>query len=146
MEISDRGIALIREFEGCVLKAYPDPGSGGDPWTIGIGHTQGVVPGMVITDKQADEFLREDLAGAEIDVAQIVKVPLVQGQYDALVSFVFNLGRGNLANSTLLKMLNAGQYIQASAQFPRWNQGPNGTMPGLTRRRNAERALFDEMA
>lgn len=143
MKTSDVGLALITEFEGLMLDAYPDPASGGDPWTIGVGHTKGVHPGMKITREQAMDFLREDVADAERGVNRLVKVPLSQHQFDALVSFTFNLGEGNLSQSTLLKLLNSGQYNSVGAQFLRWNRGPKGPMPGLTRRREAEKKLFE---
>lgn len=146
MQISDNGIALLKEFEGCVLTAYPDPGSGGDPWTIGYGTTKGVVPGMTITKEEAEALLREDLAKFETAVENAVKVPLTQNQFDALVSFTYNVGEGALTSSTLLRLLNGGDYGAAAVQFDRWNRGPNGPMPGLIRRRAAERRMFQGLA
>jgi lysozyme len=143
MKTSDDGIALIQEFEGCVLRAYPDPASGGDPWTIGYGHTRGVKPGDSCTREQAMAWLREDVGWAEAAVDADVRVPLDQHQFDALVSFAYNLGAGALASSTLLKLLNGGNAVAAAQQFGRWVNGPNGPMPGLVRRRGAERALFE---
>ncbi|MBV8190865.1 MAG: lysozyme [Alphaproteobacteria bacterium] len=144
MTTSDAGIALIQEFEGCVLHAYPDPATGSVPWTIGYGHTHGVQPGDTCDRDQAVAWLREDLQWAEAAVNQYVTVPLAQPQFDALVSFTFNLGSGALAQSTLLRLLNDGtDPAQVSPQFLRWNRGPNGPMPGLTRRRAAEKAMFD---
>lgn len=143
MTTSDLGVALIEEFEGCILHAYPDPASGGAPWTIGYGHTAGVQPGDLCDRAQAQAWLRQDLLAAEQAVARLVKVPIAQHQFDALVSFTFNLGPGALAQSTLLGLLNAGRHAEAGAQFLRWNNGPGGPLPGLTRRRAAERALFD---
>jgi lysozyme len=144
MTTSDAGLALIEEFEGCVLHAYPDPASGGVPWTIGYGHTKGVQPGDSCTRAQAVAWLRADAGDAEAAVNRLVGVPLAQHQFDALVSFTYNLGQGALAQSTLLRLLNAGSDpAQVSAQFLRWNRGPDGPMPGLTRRRAAEKAMFD---
>ena len=143
MTTSEAGLGLIEEFEGCVLHAYPDPATGAEPWTIGYGHTHGVRPGMTCTRAQALAWLREDLAWAEAAVNRLVGVPLAQHQFDALVSFTFNLGQGALASSTLLRLLNARRYGEVGPQFLRWNNGPNGPMPGLTRRRAAERTLFD---
>jgi lysozyme len=143
MKTSDDGLALIEEFEGCVLHAYPDPGSGGEPYTIGYGHTRGVQPGDTCTRQQAADWLRQDVGEAEDAVNGLVQAPLEQHQFDALVSFTYNLGRGALASSTLLRLLNVGQYDQAGPQFNRWVNGPNGPMPGLIRRRAAERALFE---
>lgn len=143
MKTSDAGVALIEEFEGCVLHAYPDPGTGGEPWTIGYGHTHGVQPGDICTREQAIEWLKEDLQWSEAAVSQYITVPLEQNQFDALVSFVFNVGQGNLAQSTLKRLLNAGDYAGAAGQFGRWVNGPNGPLPGLVRRRAAERAMFE---
>lgn len=143
MKTSDAGLDLIAEFEGCVLHAYPDPASGGEPWTIGYGHTKGVRPGDVCTREQAREWLAQDVEEAESAVDRLVTVPLTQGQFDALVSFTFNLGGGNFANSTMLRLLNGGASPEAIAgQFGRWVNGPNGPMEGLVRRRAAERVMF----
>jgi lysozyme len=140
--ISERGLAIIREFEGLRLKAYPDPASGGDPWTIGHGHTLDVEPGDTCTLEEAEQWLLDDCADAEVAVLRHVRVPLSQGQLDALISFVFNLGAGNFANSTLLRKLNAGDYVGAWQEFPRWNKAAGKVMPGLSRRRAAEAKLF----
>ena len=144
---SDRGLALIKEFEGLELEAYPDPGNKvtGEPWTIGYGHTRGVRKGDTCTEEQATEWLREGLGAAEGPVRHLVDVPLTQGQFDALVSFVFNCGAGNFGNSTLLRLLNGGAYASAADQFKRWNRGADGPLPGLSRRRAAETALFLDM-
>ena len=143
MRISETGLKLIADFEGCELAAYPDPGSGGAPWTIGFGHTAGVKPGDTCTHEQAMAWLRADVANAEGDVSRLVSAPLAQHQFDALVSFTFNLGGGNLAKSTLLRRLNSQAYAEVGRQFDVWNRGPQGVMPGLVRRRAVERALFE---
>lgn len=143
MKISQRGIDLIKQFEGLSLTAYPDPGTGGEPWTIGYGHTGGVKKGQTITESRAEELLREDVRRFEVAVDRLVKVPLTQAQFDALLSFAFNLGAGNLGSSTLLRLLNAGDYAGAAAQFERWVNAAGKIMPGLVRRRAAERALFE---
>jgi lysozyme len=140
--ISERGLAIIREFEGLRLKAYPDPASGGDPWTIGYGHTLDVEPGDTCTKEQAEQWLLDDAADAEVAILKHVKVALSQGQLDALISFVFNLGAGNFAKSTLLRKLNAGDYVGAWQEFGRWNKAAGKVMPGLSRRRAAEAKLF----
>lgn len=140
MQISKAGLDLIKEFEGLYLKAYRCPA--GVP-TIGYGHTAGVVMGQTITKQQADDYLRRDVRQFERAVARLVSVPLTQGQFDALVSFAFNLGEGALAQSTLLRLLNAGDYAGAAAQFDRWNKAGGRVLPGLVRRRAAERALFE---
>lgn len=142
MKTSDKGIALIKEFEGCRLTAYPDPGTGGEPWTIGYGHTGGIKKGDVITQAQADEYLRADLVKFEGGVTKLVTTSLTQGEFDALVSFSYNNGLGNLKTSTLLRKLNAGDKPGAANEFPRWCHAAGKEMPGLVRRRAAERALF----
>jgi len=143
MQTSKRGIELIKSFEGLRLDAYPDPGTGGAPWTIGFGTTAGVKPGQTITKERAEELLREDVKRFEGYVDRLVKVPLTQGQYDALVSFVYNLGPGALERSTLLDQLNRGDYDSAAEQFGRWVKAGGKTLAGLVRRRAAERALFE---
>ncbi|PWC10676.1 lysozyme [Brenneria roseae subsp. americana] len=142
MKISANGISLIKRFEGCKLTAYPDPGTGGKPWTIGYGHTLGVQPGDVITQPQAEQFLRDDLASVYLNIDTNVKTALTQGQFDALCSFIFNLGAGNFVKSTLLKKLNAGDTAGAADEFLKWNRAGGRILPGLTRRRAAERDLF----
>ena len=133
---------LIKEFEGCKLEAYPDPATHGEPITIGVGHTGGVKLGDVITQEQADEYLVNDVAYSAKAVNQMVAVSITQGEFDALCSFAFNLGIGNLKNSTLLKKLNSGDIQGAADQFLVWNKAAGKVMAGLTRRREAERALF----
>lgn len=133
---------IIKKHEGLRLKAYPDPGSGGVPWTIGYGHTRNVKKGDVITQATAEHFLDEDMEEAYSIVDAAVKVPITRQQRDALCSFVFNVGGGNLRKSTLLKKLNAGDYKGAAAEFPRWNKASGKVMPGLVKRRGEERALF----
>ena len=133
---------LIKNFEGCKLEAYPDPATHGEPITIGVGHTGGVKLGDVITQEQADEYLVSDVSHAANAVNQMVDENMTQGQFDALCSFAFNLGIGNLKNSTLLKKLNSGDIQGAADQFLVWNKAAGKVMAGLTRRREAERTLF----
>lgn len=140
MQISKAGLDLIKQFEGLYLNAYRCPA--GVP-TIGYGHTAGVAMGQTITQQQADDYLRRDVRQFERAVSRLARVPLTQGQFDALVSFAFNLGEGALAQSTLLRLLNAGDYAGAAAQFDRWNKAGGRVLPGLVRRRAAERALFE---
>ncbi|EDK4881353.1 lysozyme [Salmonella enterica] len=147
MRISERGVSLIKEFEGCSLTVYPDPGTGGEPWTIGYGWTHSVdgkpvKPGMMIDEATAERLLKTGLVGYENDVSKLVKVKLTQGQFDALVSFAYNLGARILSTSTLLRKLNAGDYAGAADEFLRWNKAGGKVLNGLTRRREAERALF----
>jgi len=143
MKTSDAGIEMIKSHEGLVLYSYPDPGTGGEPWTIGYGHTRGVRPGMSVSEKQAEEFLREDLEGFERAVENLLPIEMSQSEFDALVSFVFNVGTYALETSTLRKRLLAGEprcWVYQK-ELPRWNKGANGPMPGLTRRRQEEADL-----
>lgn len=143
MRISDAGIDLIKQSEGCRLTAYPDPATGGHPWTIGYGHTgSDVHPGKVITQAEAYRLLVEDLDLFERGVKRLVTVELTQGQFDALVCFSFNVGLGALQQSTLLKMINAGDFDGAAKQFLRWDKAAGKVMAGLTKRRQAESELF----
>jgi lysozyme len=142
MKTSTQGIALIKSAEGLRLNAYPDPGTGGVPWTIGYGTTSGVTKGMVIDASQAEQMLQLDLVRFEKAIARLVTVPLNQHQFDALVSFAYNVGEGNFSSSTLLRLLNAGDYSAAAAQFSRWINAGGKIMPGLVKRRAAERTLF----
>ena len=136
---SDKGIRAIEGYEGVRLSAYLD--SVNVP-TIGVGHTLGVKMGDVITKEQAEEFLRADLEDAEYAVNKYVLMPLNQNQFDALVSFVFNLGAGAFKGSTLLKRLNAGLYKEAADEFLKWNKAGGKVLQGLVNRRVAERAMF----
>ena len=107
---SQQGQDLIKHFEGCCLNAYPDPASGGDPWTCGFGHTgPDVVPGLSVTQAVANQWLRDDLERFEKAVVELITVPLDQAEFDALVSFSYNCGTGALADSTLRRRLNAGE-------------------------------------
>ena len=144
MQISDKGIALIKQFEGCKLTAYQDSVG---VWTIGYGWTKPVDgkpirAGMTIKQETAERLLKTGLVSYENDVSRLVKVDLTQGQFDALVSFTYNLGARSLSTSTLLRKLNAGDYAGASDEFLRWNKAGGKVLNGLTRRREAERALF----
>ncbi|EMA2416325.1 lysozyme [Citrobacter freundii] len=144
MQTSEKGIALIKEFEGCKLTAYQDSVG---VWTIGYGWTQpvdgkSIRAGMTIKQETAERLLKTGLVSYESDVYRLVKVGLTQGQFDALVSFTYNLGARSLSTSTLLRKLNAGDYAGAADEFLRWNKAGGKVMNGLTRRREAERALF----
>ncbi|MGF6438986.1 lysozyme [Kosakonia sp. 1610] len=116
-------------------------------WTIGYGWTQPVDgkpirAGMTIKEETAEPLLRTGLVGYESDVSKLVKVKLTQGQFDALVSFAYNLGARALSTSTLLQKLNSGDYAGAADEYTRWNKAGGKVLPGLTRRHEAERALF----
>ena len=138
--VGPEGLALIKEFEGLSLKAYKCPA---DVWTIGYGTTRGVKPGQVISEAEAEAMLRADVDRFAKGVAESVKVPLAQHQFDALVTFAYNVGLGAFRTSTLLRLLNKGEYASAAKQFARWNRAGNRALPGLTRRREAERKLFE---
>jgi lysozyme len=139
MKASGACRALIRQFEGCFLQAYRCPA--GIP-TIGVGHTRGVKMGDRCSQQQADIWLSQDLEDAEAAVASLVRVPLTQEQFDALVSFTFNLGERRLAESTMLILINKGSMKAAAEQFDRWVYAGNEKLPGLVKRRAAEKALF----
>ncbi|PQA86568.1 hypothetical protein CW354_16290 [Marinicaulis flavus] len=144
MRTSESGIELIKRFEGLELEAYQDIAG---IWTIGYGHTgPDVEPGMKISERDAEELLRKDLRPREQAVDSAVKVPLNQNEFDALVSFVYNVGVGALRSSTALKRLNKGDRIGAADALTWWNKATVGgvlrEVVGLTRRRAAERALF----
>lgn len=144
MQTSDKGIALIKQFEGCKLTAYQDSVG---VLTIGYGWTKPVDgkpirAGMTINQETAERLLKTGLVSYESDVSRLVKVGLTQGQFDALVSFTYNLGARSLSTSTLLRKLNAGDYAGAADEFLRWNKAGGKVLAGLTRRREAERALF----
>ena len=140
MKISNKGIALIKEYEGCKLKAYVCPAK---VLTIGWGSTGShVKSGETITQAEADALLMKDLVRFENGVEKLVTVPMTQGMYDALVSFSFNLGLGNLKSSTLLKKVNAGDKAGAANEFKKWVKAGGVTLAGLVRRREAERKLF----
>lgn len=140
MNLSPAGLSAIKQYESCRLTAYQDTGG---VWTIGYGHTGPEVhQGLVWTQDQADAALLRDTASAQAAVRGNVSVPLTQGQYDALTSLVMNIGTGAFARSTLLRLLNQGNYRGAADQFLRWNMDNGHVVPGLTNRRMAERKMF----
>jgi lysozyme len=142
-KVSQAGVDIIKGFEGCELHAYPDPGTGGDPWTIGYGHTgPEVKKGLKITKEEAEALLKKDLVKFEQGVLNLCTVQLTQPQFDALVSFAYNCGLGNLKSSTLLKLVNKGDFQGAAEQFLRWNKAAGKVLKGLTRRREAEKQVF----
>ncbi|WP_210487231.1 lysozyme [Pantoea ananatis] len=155
MKTSDNGIALVKAFEGLETKAYPDPATGGAPWTIGYGHTgNDVRPGTVWNQAQAESVLRTDLAYFESLVSNALTTTVNQNQFDALVSFCFNVGPGKkgvkdgllvLKNgnpSSLLRLTNARDFDGAARQFKYWCNAAGKPMKGLIRRRAAEAALY----
>jgi len=140
MNISNEGLSLIKKFEGCELNSYKC--AAGVP-TIGYGSTHGIEMGMSISRARAEELLLEDIAKFEDHVNNNVKVPLNQNQFDAMVSWTFNLGGGNLKSSTLLKVLNGSDYTDVPNQIKRWNKANGKVLEGLIRRREAEALLFE---
>ena len=140
MKISAEGLALIKKFEGCELEAYQDAVG---VWTIGYGHIKGVKKGMTITKQQAEEMLLEELVEYENYVLEAVNHQLDQCMFDALVSWTYNLGPSNLNASTMLKVLNAGDYDAVPEQIKRWNKAGGKVLTGLVRRREAEALLFE---
>lgn len=139
MKMSAAGLELLKAHEGLRLKAYLDTGG---VWTIGWGHTQGVKEGDTGTREQAVAWLDDDNDAAERAVNQLVTCALTQNQFDALVSFVFNIGRQQFFTSTMLRKLNAGDYVGASTQFGRWVYDNGKIQNGLVARRSDERDLF----
>lgn len=133
------GIQFIKDREGLRLKAYDD---GGGVWTIGWGHTKGVKKGQVINTATAEKFLKSDLAEFEGAVDALVKVELTQNQYNALVSFAFNVGVAAFRKSTLLKVLNAGDYGRVPNELSKWVKDNGKTVQGLVKRRALEAAMF----
>jgi len=140
METSQEGLSLIKKFEGCELESYK---CAAGVWTIGYGSTNGVKEGMKISPERADMLLLEDVEVFEETINKLVEVPLEQNQFDALVSWTFNLGSTNLKNSTLLKVLNDKDYDGVPAQIKRWNKAGGKVLQGLIRRREAEALLFE---
>jgi len=146
---NEAGLAIIRHFEGLKTRAYRCPAG---IWTIGYGHTVGVRRSDVCTKEQAERWLREDVLYAEEAVSRMVKVPLTDNQFSALVSFAYNVGIDDdsdaipegLGDSSLLKKLNRGDYGSVPASLRRWNKAGGRVLLGLVRRRAAEAALWDE--
>lgn len=139
MKYSKEGQAMTERFESCRLIAYQDQIG---VWTIGWGHTRGVYEGMTCTQEQADAWLLADIAIYEQDVNTHVKVEINQQEFDALVDFAFNLGNGALNGSTLLRLLNAGDFSGAAKEFKKWDHAGGKIVAGLLRRRLAEEQEF----
>jgi lysozyme len=144
MQMSDKGLALLKQFEACRTLAYQDCVG---VWTIGYGWTQpvdgvSIHAGMAISKARADQLLHQGLDDYEHAVRSLVRVALSQAQFDALVDFTYNAGIRALADSTLLKRLNAGDYHGAADELLRWDKAAGHPLPGLARRRRAEREMF----
>ena len=140
MKTSQYGIDLIKYYEGLELDAYQ---CAAGVWTIGYGHTKGVQPGDTWSEDHANHMLERELEEYENYVNTAVNVPLSQNQFDALVSWVYNLGNGNLTSSTMLKVLNSGDYDGVPAQIKRWNKAGGKVLEGLTKRRQSESDMFE---
>jgi len=144
MKTSTNGVQVMHYFEQCRLEAYPDPATGGDPWTIGYGDTgPDVVPGLTITQDEADgrfakRLTREFEPGV---MAALTRTP-DQGQFDAMVCLAYNIGVPNFKSSTLVRKFNAGDDVATADQFLVWNKANGKVMLGLRRRRAAERELY----
>ena len=140
MQTSDKGLEFTMSSEGVRLKAYQDTGG---VWTNGLGHTgPDVFEGQVITKEQALAWFRNDIKGAERAVDRLVKVALTQGQFDACVDMVFNVGEGAFSKSTFLRLLNAGNYTAASEEFKRWVYDNGKVQPGLVKRAAGRKEMF----
>ena len=139
MQFSANGQRLVEQFEGREHKAYLD--GGGVP-TIGVGHTRGVRMGDTATDEQIDAWFADDVRSAVAAVNKAVPGVVSQNQFDAMVSLAFNIGNSAFAQSTLVRKLNAGDGVGAANEFPRWDKDNGKVVPGLSRRRRAERLLF----
>ena len=141
MRTSEPGKEFIKDFEGCKLEAYQ---CSGGVWSIGYGHTRNVQEGDKITSKEADAFLVKDIEMVEVHVDRLVNVHLLRHEWDAIVSWCFNLGCGNLRASTMLQVINSGDLDKVSEQIIRWDKVGKKAVAGLTRRRKAEAQLFDD--
>jgi GH24 family phage-related lysozyme (muramidase) len=139
LTINAAGLELIKTAEGLKLEAYLCPNG---IWTIGYGHTNEVSAGDRISEAEAESLLKQDITEFESVVSDVVKVPVNSNQFSALVAFVFNVGGNAFQKSTLLRLLNQSDYSGAADQFLRWDKADGRSLPGLTARRQAERALF----
>lgn len=144
MNVDASGERLIKSFEGCKLAAYPDPATGGDPWTIGYGATgPGIKKGVIWTQAEADARFTQDIAKFAAKVSTLIgATPTTQNQFNAMVSLAYNIGTGNFGNSTLLRLHKAKDYAGAADQFGKWNKAAGRVMTGLTRRRAAEAKMY----
>lgn len=140
MKPSQACVDLVKSFEGFRATAYKCPAG---VWTIGYGTTENVQPGDTITEAEAEQMLSDDLLSASTAVDELVEVDLTQNEYDALVSFIYNVGREAFRNSTLLRMINSGDKETCGPQFLRWNKAGGNAFAGLSRRRESEREMFE---
>lgn len=144
MTALDYALMLVKRWEGCRLEAYPDPGTGGDPWTIGWGSTgKGIQKGVTWTQQQADDRLLHDVDKFMEGVRAKVTAPATPNQLGAMTSLAYNIGLMAFAGSTLLLKFNKGNTEGASLQFPNWNRSGGRAMKGLTNRRKDEQRVFN---
>lgn len=139
MAVSAAGLVGITAQEGEVTKVYPDPIG---IHTVCVGHVTSMPVGTVVTHDYCQDLLKQDTRAAAADVGQLVHIPVTQEQFDALVSLDFNIGRGNLSKSTLLREANLGHCRAAGLEFPKWNKAGGKVWPGLTKRRAWEAGLW----
>lgn len=141
MEYSQNGLLLTEGFEALRTESYQDIKG---IWTIGFGHTLNVIPGMTCTEEQANTWLAEDVHSAESCINVNVRVELTQNEFDALVDFAFNCGNSAFKQSTMLQLLNQGDYAGAANEFDKWDHASGKVVAGLLRRRQAETDLFNK--
>ena len=142
MKISENGLELIKKFEGCKTTAYQDSVG---VWTIGFGHTKGVEEGQTCSIEDAESMLADEMDEYEGYINNMVKVELQQHEFDALVAWVYNLGPTNLGESTMLKVLNGGQFDRVPDEMNRWTRAGGKILEGLVRRRQAESLMFQDL-
>ena len=142
MKISEDGLELIKKFEGCETTAYQDSVG---VWTIGFGHTKGVEEGQTCSTEDAESMLANEMDEYEGYINNMVKVDLQQHEFDALVAWVYNLGPTNLGESTMLKVLNGGQFDRVPEEMNRWTRAGGKILEGLVRRRQAESLMFQDL-
>jgi len=142
MKISEDGLELIKKFEGCETTAYQDSVG---VWTIGFGHTKGVEEGQTCSIEDAESMLADEMDEYEGYINNMVKVELQQHEFDALVAWVYNLGPTNLGESTMLKVLNGGQFDRVPDEMNRWTRAGGKILEGLVRRRQAESLMFQDL-
>ena len=142
MKISEDGLELIKKFEGCETTAYQDSVG---VWTIGFGHTKGVEEGQTCSIEDAESMLADEMDEYEGYINNMVKVELQQHEFDALVAWVYNLGPTNLGESTMLKVLNGGQFDRVPEEMNRWTRAGGKILEGLVRRRQAESLMFQNL-
>ena len=142
MKISEDGLELIKKFEGCETTAYQDSVG---VWTIGFGHTKGVEEGQTCSIEDAESMLANEMDEYEGYINNMVKVDLQQHEFDALVAWVYNLGPTNLGESTMLKVLNGGQFDRVPDEMNRWTRAGGEILEGLVRRRQAESLMFQDL-